>query len=126
MKICLILSAYLHLLKCSTGSAVAQTKSDIDELRNLSGSVDGRIEKSERARFDLRDKLARLKQSIREAREEANKVQHHTSMYIEPVSGCICCINNPEWQFPIINIDQNRIFSKITFLSCIIVSTFYV
>jgi F0F1-type ATP synthase membrane subunit b/b' len=43
-------------------------------MRNVTDSIDSRIEQSRKLRSDLRDKLSKLKQSIREAREEANKV----------------------------------------------------
>lgn len=55
---------------------VKGTREEILELRNLSNSVDDKIQESENLRSNLRDKLGKLKQSIREAREEANKVSH--------------------------------------------------
>ncbi|XP_053394147.1 laminin subunit alpha-2-like isoform X2 [Mercenaria mercenaria] len=51
------------------------TKTDLSDMRNLTDSIDTRIGQSRKLRSDLRDKLSRLKQSIREAREEANKVK---------------------------------------------------
>ncbi|KAL4235534.1 Laminin subunit alpha-2 [Mactra antiquata] len=51
------------------------TKTNLDDMRNITDSIDGRIDGSKRMRSDLRDKLSKLKQSIREAREEANKVK---------------------------------------------------
>lgn len=50
------------------------TKTDLEDMRNLTDSIDGRIDSTRRLRTNLRDKLSKLKQSIREAREEANKV----------------------------------------------------
>jgi len=54
---------------------VANTKQEITEMRNLSNTLDDKILQSENLRSNLRDKLGKLKQSIREAREEANKVR---------------------------------------------------
>ena len=54
---------------------VAGTKKDLTVMRNVTDSLDSRIEQSRKLRSDLGDKLSKLKQSIREAREEANKVK---------------------------------------------------
>ena len=43
-------------------------------MKNLTDSLQVRYNNTERVQSDLKDKLSRLKQSIREAREEANKV----------------------------------------------------
>ena len=43
-------------------------------MKNVTDSIDRKIEESRRLRSDVGDKLNLLKQSIREAREEANKV----------------------------------------------------
>ena len=61
---------------------VANTKQEITEMRNLSNTLDDKILQSENLRSNLRDKLGKLKQSIREAREEANKVRRQCNCFV--------------------------------------------
>ena len=49
-------------------------KTKLDTIKNLTDSLDLRYEQSRKLNTDVGDKLRKLKQSILEAREEANKV----------------------------------------------------
>ena len=49
-------------------------KTDIDTIKNITDSLDLRYEQTRKLNSDVGDKLRKLKQSILEAREEANKV----------------------------------------------------
>ena len=49
-------------------------KTDIDTIKNITDSLDLRYEQTRKLNSDVGDKLKKLKQSILEAREEANKV----------------------------------------------------
>ena len=49
-------------------------RTNMDTIKNLTDSLDMRYEQTRKLNSDVGDKLRKLKQSILEAREEANKV----------------------------------------------------
>ena len=59
-------------------------KTKLDTIKNLTDSLDLRYEQSRKLNTDVGDKLRKLKQSILEAREEANKVKYRTRVYTLP------------------------------------------
>ena len=55
-------------------SLVSGARTNMDTIKNLTDSLDMRYEQTRKLNSDVGDKLRKLKQSILEAREEANKV----------------------------------------------------